>query len=235
MKFLIIDAHCHFWEEDLISTEFRSVLNDIGQLLDVDPSLLFDASAERLINEMDEAGIDKTVILALDGDFVFRSKLNYKEYNNKLAEYIEKYPDRFIGFAGIDPRRGKEAIIELERCISELGCKGVKLWPLTGFYPDDLSYYPFYNRVEELGATVTLLIREIRKRGIDLNAEEVTILALGLYEDTGSFTFSSTTAEDLEAAAWLLDKGVNLNIIANMMTTELSKEQVEILHQLIEG
>ncbi|TFF98933.1 MAG: amidohydrolase [Promethearchaeota archaeon] len=156
MRILIIDAHCHFWEEDLISTEFRTVLNNIGQLLDFDPSLLFDASAERLIKEMDEAGIDKTVLLALDGDFVFSSKLNYKEYNNKLAEYLENYPDRFIGFAGIDPRRGKEAIIELERCVSELGCKGVKLWPLTGFYPDDLSYYPFYKRVEELGATVLI-------------------------------------------------------------------------------
>ncbi len=92
-----------------------------------------------------------------------------------------------------------------------------------------------YEIVEEVGATVTLLIREIRKRGIELNAEEVTILALGLYEDTGSFTFSSTTVEDLEAAGWLLDKGVNLNVIANMMTSELNKEQVEILHQLIEG
>ena len=79
---MIIDAHCHFWEEDLISTEFRAVLNDIGQLLDFDPSLLFDASAERLIKEMDDAGIDKTILLALDGDFVFNSKLNYKEYNN---------------------------------------------------------------------------------------------------------------------------------------------------------
>jgi tRNA nucleotidyltransferase (CCA-adding enzyme) len=89
--------------------------------------------------------------------------------------------------------------------------------------------------IESVGANVTLLIREIRKRGINLTAEEVTILALGIYEDTGSFTFSSTTSEDLEAAAWLLDQGVNLNTISNMMTSELNREQVEILHQLIEG
>jgi tRNA nucleotidyltransferase (CCA-adding enzyme) len=88
--------------------------------------------------------------------------------------------------------------------------------------------------VEEVGATVTILIREIRKRGIDINAEEATVLALGLHEDTGSFTFSSTTPEDLQAAAWLMDKGANVNIIADMMTSDLSKGQIEVLHQLIE-
>lgn len=89
--------------------------------------------------------------------------------------------------------------------------------------------------VRPVGATVTLLIQEIRERGMELNAEEATILSLGLYEDTGSFTFSSTTPEDLEAASWLLEKGANLNVIANMMTSDLSKEQIEVLHQLIEG
>lgn len=107
MKFLIIDAHCHFWEGELISTEMRIVIDGIAKQFNIDPSLLLDANAERLIKEMDEAGIDKTVLLALDGDFVFSSKLSYKEYNNKLAEYINQYPDRFIGFAGIRSSTGK--------------------------------------------------------------------------------------------------------------------------------
>jgi tRNA nucleotidyltransferase (CCA-adding enzyme) len=88
--------------------------------------------------------------------------------------------------------------------------------------------------VEEVGATVTILIREMRGRGIEINAEEATVLALGIYEDTGSFTFNSTTSEDLQAAAWLMEKGANLNIIADMMTSDLTKEQIEVLHQLIE-
>ena len=88
--------------------------------------------------------------------------------------------------------------------------------------------------VREVGATVTLLIQELRNRGIELNAEEATVLALGIYEDTGSFTFSSTTEDDLEAAGWLLAKGANLNIISNMMTSEFSRDQIELLYQLIE-
>ncbi len=92
-----------------------------------------------------------------------------------------------------------------------------------------------YELIRPLGSTTALLIRLIRARDIDINAEEATVLSLGIYEDTGSFTFSSTTAEDLEAAAWLLGKGANLNVISNMMTTDLSRDQVEVLHQLIEG
>jgi len=92
-----------------------------------------------------------------------------------------------------------------------------------------------YELIRPVGATTTLLIRLIRARDIEINAEEATILSLGIYEDTGSFTFSSTTAEDLEAAAWLLGKGANLNIVSNMMTTDLSRDQIEVLHQLIEG
>jgi tRNA nucleotidyltransferase (CCA-adding enzyme) len=88
--------------------------------------------------------------------------------------------------------------------------------------------------VREVGATVTLLIEEIRNRKIELNAEEATVLALGIYEDTGSFTFSSTTPFDLDAAGWLLRKGANLNIIANMMTSDLSAAQIELLHELIQ-
>ncbi len=89
--------------------------------------------------------------------------------------------------------------------------------------------------VEEIGATVTILVREIRKRGLEVNSEEATIMALGIYEDTGQFTFPSTTAQDMEAAAWLLGRGANLNTVSDMMTSDLSKDQIEVLHQLIEG
>ncbi|MDQ7784254.1 MAG: CBS domain-containing protein [Desulfomonilaceae bacterium] len=89
--------------------------------------------------------------------------------------------------------------------------------------------------VEDVGAAVTLLIEEIRKRGVELNAEEATVLALGIYEDTGSFAFSSTTPRDFNAAGWLLSRGANLNIISNMMTSDVSTDQIELLHRLIEG
>ncbi|MCL5123138.1 MAG: CBS domain-containing protein [Deltaproteobacteria bacterium] len=89
--------------------------------------------------------------------------------------------------------------------------------------------------IRRVGATVTIFIDLFRRNKIQVNSEEATVMALGIYEDTGSFTFSSTTPHDLRAAEWLLRRGANLNIVANMMTSDLTKEQIDILHQFIEG
>ena len=88
--------------------------------------------------------------------------------------------------------------------------------------------------IKQIGSTTTILTGLIREQGLEVDAEQATIMALGIHEDTGSFTFSSTTSEDMEAAAWLLSKGANLNIIANMMTSEMDRDQIQLLHQLIE-
>ncbi|MBD3340078.1 MAG: amidohydrolase family protein [Candidatus Lokiarchaeota archaeon] len=151
---MIIDAHCHFWEEELMSNELKNIIIRICNQYEFEHSMLMNGTAERLIKEMDEAGIDKTVLLSLDYEFRYTGKVGYQYVNNYLANIIEEYPNRIIGFAGIDPRRGKEAIKELERCVDELGFKGVKLWPLTGFYPDDPKFYPFYERMQEFNAII---------------------------------------------------------------------------------
>lgn len=85
------------------------------------------------------------------------------------------------------------------------------------------------------GATVTLLTELLIREKIHISAEEATIMCLGIYEDTGSFTFSSTTEEDLIAAAYLVSKGANINVIANLISREISPEQVTYLNDLIQA
>jgi tRNA nucleotidyltransferase (CCA-adding enzyme) len=85
------------------------------------------------------------------------------------------------------------------------------------------------------GACVTTMIGILRERGIDITPEEATIMMLGIYEETGSFHYPSTTVADLEAAAYLLSKGGNVNIVAEIMVKELSPDQVLLLHDLIES
>ncbi len=87
--------------------------------------------------------------------------------------------------------------------------------------------------IEEVGATITILINILREKGISISPEEATIMALGLYEDTGSFTFTSTTPQDLDAGAFLLAQGANLNMVANLITRELTSEQISLLNELI--
>ena len=87
--------------------------------------------------------------------------------------------------------------------------------------------------VKPFGSTVTLFTRMFQERGIEITAEEATMMSLGVFEDTGSFTFSNTTPEDFEAAAFLLRSGADLNVVSDMVTRELTAEQVSLLNELI--
>ncbi|HDG97037.1 MAG TPA: polya polymerase, partial [Desulfobacterales bacterium] len=86
--------------------------------------------------------------------------------------------------------------------------------------------------IKQVGATTTILAQLIKEKGIQLSTDEATLMCLGIHEDTGSFTFSSTTAEDYYAAAWLSSQGANHNIIADMLTRELTAEQIWLLNDL---
>jgi tRNA nucleotidyltransferase (CCA-adding enzyme) len=99
--------------------------------------------------------------------------------------------------------------------------------------PDDLD--GTVEVVEMTGATITIMTKILREKEIEVTPEEATIMALGLYEDTGSFTFASTTEDDYLAASYLLSKGANLNIVSNMVTREMSPEQVSLLNEMIQG
>jgi tRNA nucleotidyltransferase (CCA-adding enzyme) len=88
--------------------------------------------------------------------------------------------------------------------------------------------------IREVGATVTILARLLKEGSIPLTPEEATIMAVGLYEDTGSFTFSSTTPEDLQAGAFFLEQGANLNLVSSLITRELTSDQIALLNELIQ-
>jgi tRNA nucleotidyltransferase (CCA-adding enzyme) len=89
--------------------------------------------------------------------------------------------------------------------------------------------------IRHAGSTTAILIEIIRERSIPITADEATIMSLGIHEDTGSFTFSSTRPEDHRAAAWLIEKGANLNLIGDMLTRELKSEQLWLLNDLTQS
>ncbi|MGD9250327.1 MAG: CBS domain-containing protein [Desulfobacterales bacterium] len=88
---------------------------------------------------------------------------------------------------------------------------------------------------ELTGANTTLLVEKLRERNIAITPDEATIMCLGIYEDTGSFTFPSTTNRDLEVAAFLVAQGANLNVIANLITREITSDQVGLLNDMFQA
>jgi tRNA nucleotidyltransferase (CCA-adding enzyme) len=89
--------------------------------------------------------------------------------------------------------------------------------------------------VEQVGATTTIMVELLRQKSITITPLEATIFALGIYEETGSLTFVSTTERDAQVVAYLLSQGAQLNIVADFISRELTVEQVAILNKLIES
>ena len=85
---------------------------------------------------------------------------------------------------------------------------------------------------EDTGATTTPLIEAIREHDGMLTPIQATLLLLGIYEDTGSLTYTRTTPRDLRAAAYLLEQGANLRIANNFLNHPLSAIQQAIYDQL---
>ncbi|MGD0709509.1 MAG: CBS domain-containing protein, partial [Anaerolineaceae bacterium] len=86
---------------------------------------------------------------------------------------------------------------------------------------------------ESLGATTTLFVESLREHNGALNFIHATLLLLGIYEDTGSLTYASTTARDAQAVAFLLEQGASLRIANEYLNPPLSPEQRELQDQFL--
>ncbi len=90
-------------------------------------------------------------------------------------------------------------------------------------------------KIENVGATATIFTEILKSRRLHPAPIEATILALGIYEETGCFLFPSTTERDLFAVSYLLKKGANLNIVSRFLKMELSIEELDLLNELVQS
>jgi tRNA nucleotidyltransferase (CCA-adding enzyme) len=86
---------------------------------------------------------------------------------------------------------------------------------------------------ENVGATVTIFVELIRKRGLYPTPVEATLMLLGLYEETGSLSFLTTTRRDIDAAGFLLDCGADLSLINSYLQVSLLESEHELLIKLL--
>ena len=89
--------------------------------------------------------------------------------------------------------------------------------------------------IRECGSATAILTLILAERSVDVNPTEATLMMMGIYEDTGSLIFPSTTVDDYYAAAWLLERGANLNNVADFITQELTAEQISLLNDLLKS
>ena len=117
---------------------------------------IWDLTGERLIADLDDAGVEKVMIMPVDWGLVpaFKeSTLDIWEQHLIHADVAGQHPDRMITFACFDPRR-PNAVELLERAVTELGMVGLKIHPAAGFFPNERMVYPMYEKAMELGIPV---------------------------------------------------------------------------------
>ena len=158
---MIIDAHVHLTRPGYVRKKFlcgnsrmaSSLYNRVHKTSITPDDYIemvkdrIDPTGEKLIAEMDQAGVDQSVIFGVDWAYgvTGEPKVNNREQNRYLADYAKANEGRFIPLAALDPRR-PDVIEQATEAIEEWGMKGFKLMPSAGFKPNDPLCFPLYEK-----------------------------------------------------------------------------------------
>lgn len=144
---IIIDTHSQIWTKEALKTFPRTMLAGYERVFKGIRTL----ELEDILADMDQAEVDMAVIVAIDAETTYR----YKVPNDLIAQAVRRYPERFIGFASVDPHKGVLATEEVVRSVKELGLSGLKFIPhLLEMAPNDSRMYPVLEKAQELNIPV---------------------------------------------------------------------------------
>ncbi len=120
MHKMIVDFHTHVFPPYIREKRADYISRDscFRELYSHQKSNL--ATAEDIINHMDECGIDRSVIL----NFNWVSNDICIETNDYILDSVARNSSRLAGFCTVQPSAGDEAIKELERC-ARSGIRGI--------------------------------------------------------------------------------------------------------------
>ena len=102
-------------------------------------------------------------------------------------------------------------------------------------HEDKGSITPGWSCIENTGATVSLLVDELRRQRKILTPMQATLFLAGIYEDTGNLTFPGTTAADAYAAAYLLDRHADLSILGTFLRPAYGEKQKNVLFEMLQN
>ena len=133
----------------------------LNQQQDADRTSRMTQYDERLA-DLEAMGVDLQVVKPLPPQCYYTLPIEIADkasrmVNDGLAEYVSRYPDRFVAFGTAPLQDAMAAVTELERCVKKLGFKGVQiLTNVAGRELSDPAFAPFWAKAEQLGVLVVI-------------------------------------------------------------------------------
>jgi len=132
-------------------------------------------------------------------------------------------------------RRGRLEHVEevLHRAAKNPRSVRVLVWDHHPSAPDDLHADEEY--IQPVGSVTTLLVEELRARGVEVDFEEATLFSLGIHEDTGSLAYARSNSRDAMALAWLLGQGARPGLLQRFLRPPLDTVERTLLVRLLDA
>lgn len=140
---MIIDIHTHLSTHQ----QWGPVVCEAFARAYADNDVDLNCTAQR--HQAAMASVDKAIVFGLNSQ-----ALQMHTPNDDIAAYARANPQKIIGFMSIDPNQ-PDALDELDRCVNELGLKGIKMSPVyQDYHPCDSKAQRIHRRAEELGLPI---------------------------------------------------------------------------------
>ncbi|MBL7200098.1 MAG: CBS domain-containing protein [Anaerolineae bacterium] len=123
-----------------------------------------------------------------------------------------------------------QAMVTIRRMEQDLQVQIIDHHPLSRELPPGWAYSG-----ETVGAVTTLLVEQIIEHRYPASPIEATLFLLGIYEDTGSLSYHTTTPRDVRCAAWLLEQGARLDIANDFLHYPLTNDQRKLYDLFLEN
>ena len=151
---MIIDTHAQLYTKEAVEGRIQDVDADLQAMYRGYSGFFSGRGMEKhTLEDMDAAGVDMSVIVGVDAE----TTKGFRIPNELVAAMQKQYPDRLIGFAGVDPHKGDAALRDLDAAIGDMGLRGLKFIPhLLELNPNDKLMYPLYEKAAEYGVPVLL-------------------------------------------------------------------------------
>ena len=153
---MIVDCHTHIWEspDQLGQLELggmKPARKRAGRMTSSTGKSVWRnvPAADPDHHWAESAGVDKSIVLG------FKSRYLQADIPNRfVAEYVSRFPQKLIGFAGIDPT-DDAAVEEVQVARHDLNLRGITVSPANqDFHPSDSRAMDVYAEAEKLGMPV---------------------------------------------------------------------------------